>query len=244
MAPVAYALAMASPMPPYPPGRSHLVQAADTRGAWAEGLGIPTIEVSEYLEEHPLGRAEWLRFFGVLFGEERLADSLFAGIRERYEAIRVDSAIAERPTVLFGSVWNGQWWVPPGNSYMARLIEDAGGRYVFADQKGDGNVAVDMETMITVGKEADVWGMVAQLDPFVTDLDFTHGDPRLAGFKCMKDQRLFVGNTTVSDIFGTALIDPDGMLRDMKAVLRGRKDRDAVRPARYFDDVHFKPSAQ
>jgi iron complex transport system substrate-binding protein len=181
-----------------------------------EGLGIPTIEVSEYLEEHPLGRAEWLRFFGVLFGEERKADSLFAGIRERYEALRVDSSTKERPTVLFGSVWDGQWWVPPGNSYMARLIEDAGGRYVFADRKGDGNIAIDMETMVTVGPKADFWGMIADIHGSPRTADFTNGDDRLISFNAVRRHGLFIGNTRESDLFGQALIEPDRVLADLR----------------------------
>lgn len=186
-----------------------------------EGLGIPAIDVSEYLEEHPLGRAEWLRFFGVLFGEEDEADSLFAGIRERYEALRVDSAMTDRPTVLFGSVWEGQWWVPPGNSYMARLIGDAGGRYVFADRKGDGNIAMDMETMVTTAGRADWWGMIAALDHEASVADFTGGDPRLSTFRAVQDSHLFLGNSMKEDLFGQALLEPDqvlGCLREMIAL--------------------------
>lgn len=184
-----------------------------------EGLGIPTIEVSEYLEEHPLGRAEWLRFFGVLFGEEHKADSLFAGIRERYEALRVDSAMTDRPTVLFGSVWQGQWWVPPGNSYIARLIEDAGGRYVFADRKGDGNIAMDMETMITRAGKADWWGMIAALDHEASVTDFTGADPRLSTFRAMQDSHLFLGNSMKEDLFGQALLEPDVVLMSLREAM-------------------------
>ena len=206
-----------------------------------EGLGIPTIEVSEYLEEHPLGRAEWLRFFGVLFGEERLADSLFAGIRERYEAIRVDSATDERPTVLFGSVWDGRWWVPPGNSYMARLIEDAGGRYVFADRKGEGNIAIDMETMIAVGGKADFWGMIADIADEPSTEDFTTGDERLNGFRSVRDNRLFIGNSARADLFGRALIEPDRELMDLVIALHPNgcyyPDRLPIRPGGYFKHV-------
>ena len=185
-------------------------------GQVLQGLAIPTIEVSEYLEEHPLGRAEWLRFFGTLFGEEHKSDSLFAGIRARYERLRVDSTKTERPTVLFGSVWNGQWWVPPGNSYMARLIEDAGGRYVFADRIGEGNIAVDMETMITVGAQADHWGMIADIEKYPQCSDFTNGDKRLAAFRAVQTNRLFCGNTRESDLFGQALIEPDVVLQDLR----------------------------
>lgn len=206
-------------------------------GRALEGLGITTIEVSEYLEEHPLGRAEWLRFFGAFFRQERKADSLFAGIRERYERLRVDTSGTDRPTVLFGSVWNGQWWVPPGNSYMARLIADAGGRYVFADRKGDGNIAVDMETMITVGSRADHWGMIAQITDGATEEDFTHGDARLEMFRSVREHHLFLGNTLKEDLFGQALLEPDIVLGSLREVLRpGNRTLLSFRPE-YFGDM-------
>lgn len=201
-------------------------------------LGMPVVEVSEYLEEHPLGRAEWLRFFGVLLGKEREADSLFTAIRQRYVAIRVDSSRAgERPTVLFGSVWNGQWWVPPGNSYMARLIADAGGRYVFADRKGDGNIAVDMETMINVGGKADYWGMIAEISGTPTERDFTNGDPRLEALNAVREHHLFLGNSAQEDLFGQALVEPDVMLSSLLRCISDPRmhvsDAPTTRPA-YF----------
>lgn len=185
-----------------------------SEGSTISRLGIPVIEVSEYLEEHPLGRAEWLRVFGVLLGEEQKADSLFDGIKHRYEAMRIETSSVDRPTVLFGSVWDGQWWVPPGNSYMARLIEDAGGQYLFADRKGSGNIAVDMETMVLVAKDANYWGMVtAEKGPIMAST-FTGGDTRLKSFKAAREHHLFV-SAGESDFFGKAMIEPDVLLQDL-----------------------------
>ncbi len=184
-----------------------------------EALGIPVVEVSEYLEEHPLGRAEWLRFFGVILGEEHKADSLFAGIVQRYELVRSRVRRDTMPTVLFGSCWNGQWFVPPGNSYMAKLIDDAGGRYVFADRTGDGNITVDMETMITVGGNADVWGMISAERGPIRSTAFTAGDERLEKFRSVSSRNLFAASSD-ADFFGKALIEPDVLLQDMCCCLR------------------------
>jgi iron complex transport system substrate-binding protein len=186
-------------------------------------LGIPVINVSEYLEEHPLGRAEWIRVFGVLLGKENEADSLFKGIVERYEAVRKSVPRDSVPTVLFGSVWQGQWWVPPGNSYMAKLIEDAGGRYIFADRRSDGNIAIDMETMISKGSDADYWGMIADIDAsktlgVITKIHFTGGDARLDEFEAVTQGHLFIGNTHTEDLFGQALLEPDRVLGDLEDV--------------------------
>ena len=195
----------------YPFGKSE--------GGSFQGLQIPVVEVTEYIEEHPLGRAEWLRFFGVMLGEERMADSLFQGIAQRYEQVRVSVRKDSTPTVLFGSCWNGQWFVPPGNSYMARLIDDAGGRYVFADRKGDGNITVDMETMITVGANADVWGMITAEEGPLLSATFTGGDERLEDFKAISSHNLFANNKE-ADLFGQALLEPDILLQDLCCIFR------------------------
>ncbi len=178
-------------------------------GEHSTGDGVPYVPVTEYLEEEPLGRAEWLRFFGVLLNAEAAADSVYAGIVTRYERAKALVDTSRRPTVLFGSTWQGQWFVPPGNSYMARLIADAGGSYLFADRRGAGNITLDMETMVALGAHADVWGMIAQVEGEPSLQDFTHGDERLASFNAVQQGQLFIANTATADLFGQALLEPD-----------------------------------
>ena len=201
-------------------------------GGTLHGTGVPEVAVCEYLEEHPLGRAEWIRFFGVLLGREREADSLYEGIKARYEALCADSTAVPRPRVLFGSVWNGQWWVPPGNSHMARLIADAGGAYVFAHRTGRDNIAVDMETLVAMGDSIDHWGMIADIAGNPSPSDFTNDDLRMTALKAVRTNRLFVGNTRTADLFGQALLEPDRVLQDLRACLWDEPD-----PARYSGRV-------
>lgn len=195
-------------------------------GSALHDLGIPVLQVSEYLEEHPLGRAEWLRFFGVVLGRIAMADSLFRGIALRYERVRVSVPRDTLPIVLFGSEWQGQWWVPPGNSHMARLIQDAGGRYVFADRRGSGNIAIDKETMVQVGTRADIWGMIVDAAPGDHGPElFTGGDAGVGSFKAVRTGRLFYGNSRVVDLFGQALVEPDRVLFDLASILRSDSAR-------------------
>ncbi|MBL8001492.1 MAG: ABC transporter substrate-binding protein [Flavobacteriales bacterium] len=179
--------------------------------------GLPVVQVSEYLEEHPLGRAEWVRFFGSLTGREREADSLFAAIEQRYLA---QAALAERdtvhPVVFFGSQWNGQWSVPPGNSYMARLIADAGGRYAFAHRTASGNIDIDMETLLATLDTVDNWGMIAAVDGHVFPRHLTNNDPRFNKLDVVRRFHFFAGNTRTADLFGQALLEPDQVLRDLR----------------------------
>lgn len=125
-----------------------------------ESLGIPIIQCADYMETSALGRAEWLRFYGRLFGKGREADSLFAAIEAQYYALQTltDSLPEQqRPTVLFDTKNGSAWYVPGGRSTMAQLIADAGGRYIFGDNTKSGSVPLAFESVLEQGEQADVW---------------------------------------------------------------------------------------
>lgn len=180
--------------------------------------GIVQVPVTEYLEEHPLGRAEWIRFFGVLLGAERTADSLFAAVAKRYGAAAVGLVPGkDPPKVLFGSAWQGQWHLPPGNSYMAQLISDAGGAYLVADRRATGNIAMDTEAVAALLLKADRFGTI-----------IAHGRP-LSSKELCPEERLallpavasgsFYLDSERSDIFGQALLEPDVLVAELACVL-------------------------
>lgn len=190
---------------------------------------LPVVPISEYLEKHPLGRAEWVRAFGVLLGRERAADSLFRGIAERYQTA-LDAVAGEkaRPSVFFGSAWKGTWSVPAGNSYMAQLIGDAGGRYLFADRQAVGNIDLDIETALTVGAGARFWGRILDQAPPVTASDVAGDDARILGLPAFQGHGAFCANSSESDVFGQAGLEPDVVLLDLVGIFhpglaQGRK---------------------
>jgi len=195
--------------------------------------GVPTVLVTEYLEEHPLGRAEWLRFFGALLGEEGLADSLFAGIRERYLAAMA-AAGGARPLVFFGSAWQGQWFVPPADSHMAVLISDAGGRYGITWSGGGGNIPLDIEVVIDQARRADRFGALLSAEGPVTAAILAHGDKRLMDLPALREGG-FHANGATSDFFGEALLEPDVLLRDLRCVFH--PSRCGGHRAKYFFPV-------
>jgi iron complex transport system substrate-binding protein len=179
--------------------------------------GLRVVLVAEYLEEHPLGRAEWIRFFGVLTGQEQMADSLFDAIEQRYLAqVALASTDTVHPVIFFGSQWNGQWSVPPGNSYMARLIADAGGRYAFAHRIAPGNIDLDMETLLATLDTVDNWGMITAVEGDLFPRHLTRNDPRFERLGVVQQFHFFGGNTSTSDLFGQALLEPDHVLRDLR----------------------------
>lgn len=177
---------------------------------------LPVIPIAEYLEKHPLGRAEWIRAFGMLFGKEGLADSLFANMAARYQAARGRvPEDAPRPSVFFGSSWKGTWSVPAGNSYMAQLVHDAGGSYLFADRTADGNIDLDLETTIKAGSKARFWGRVLDQPHPVTVEDVAGHDGRIADLPAFQEHGAFYANSMASDVFGQAGLEPDLVLLDL-----------------------------
>lgn len=94
-------------------------------------LGVPVIECADYMETSPLGRAEWLRFYGLLVGQEQRGDSLFAQIEKEYLALKDLAAQAtSRPTVLSDLKYGSAWYIAGGQSTTGRLYADAGADYV------------------------------------------------------------------------------------------------------------------
>lgn len=123
-----------------------------------EELGIPVVINSEYLEEHPLGRAEWIRFMGLFFDKQKEADSVFAAIEENYLLARGKAEhLAERPTVLSGIVYGDAWFLPAGENYAAKLFRDAGCRYLWEDSRGNGFLEISFESVYDKAHDADLW---------------------------------------------------------------------------------------
>lgn len=192
------------------------------------------VPVAEYLEEHPLGRAEWIRFFGILLHREDRADSLFKAIEHRYTFLRgLKDHLPDPPAVLFGSHWQGAWFAPPGNSYMARLIADAGGRYVFADSMASGNIAIPLERLLVMADTVDHVGVLLAKNGTVGSMDLA-GDPRLERLPSVRSGG-FVGNSASSDLFGQAILEPDLVLRDLRCIFH--RSSCTGQDARYFQAI-------
>lgn len=126
-------------------------------------LGIPLIECADYMETSALGRAEWMRFFGLLFGRGEQADSLFTDIEQTYNSLK--DMVAEhykgkeeqRPSVVADAKFGATWYVAGANSTMGRLFSDAGGNYIFSDVSSNGSVPYSPEVVFDRGQAADIW---------------------------------------------------------------------------------------
>jgi iron complex transport system substrate-binding protein len=176
--------------------------------------GTVLVPVTEFLEQHPLGRAEWIRVFGALLGRSAAADSIHGTIVARYERVRDRVAhVQKRPLVSFGSAWGGHFNAAAGNSYMATFMRDAGARYFLSDTVS-GSHPMDLESFLALTDSLDHIGMVIAHPGQPSATDLARGDPRLIRTEALS-KRGFYGNSTRSDLFGRALLEPDVLLSDL-----------------------------
>lgn len=184
--------------------------------------GLPLVIVGEWNEADPLARAQWAVFIAAFYGKEDSARAAFATLADSYEAIRLKvKGVAPRPTVLVNGPFQGVWSVSGGRSYMARMIADAGGRYLWEDDKSTGALNLSVEAVFARAAGADFW-----LNPSLAAArlsDVRGMDPRFAALAPVTKTRVW--NNTLrmspgggSDYFESAALRPDLVLADMAAI--------------------------
>ncbi|SFS32838.1 ABC transporter substrate-binding protein [Lutibacter maritimus] len=121
-------------------------------------FGIPVILNGDWLEETPLGRAEWIKLFGVLFNKEKQADSIFNEIEKNYlEAKSIALNATNQPTIISGGLFKDIWNLPAGNSFEATFLKDANTNYLWKNTEGKGSLSLNIENVFEKGKDADIW---------------------------------------------------------------------------------------
>ena len=183
-------------------------------------LDIPIVECADYLETSALGRAEWMRFYGRLFGVPARADSLFAEVEGRYLRLKSRAAFSSVSLSVLGDMMYGSvWHVSGGRSPMGRLYDDACGRYVFADVATSGSVPMAFEAVLERAREADVW-----LIKYNRDRDLTYADLKAeyagyAEFEAFQERRVYGCNTARVNYYEETPFHPDYLLSDLIQIL-------------------------
>ena len=193
--------------------------------AWLDrlqGLGLNVVMIGEYLEDSPLGQAEWVKFVARLFGKQKLAEEKFGDIEEEYmELAQLAASKKARPVVMSGLPWRGSWFVPGGNSHFSRLITDAGGRYLWSGNPGRDNFPVGLERVLEQASVADYWintGSALSLS------DIENTDKRLAGLKPCRNGKVYNNNARLNrsggnDYWESGIVNPHIILRDLIHIL-------------------------
>lgn len=180
-------------------------------------LNIPIIECADYMETSALGRAEWMRLYGLLLGKEAQADSLFAGIEKEYLTLtqQVKSQNLKRPTVISEMKNSSAWYIPGGNSTMGRLYQDAGADYVFAYLSNSGSVPLAFETVFDRGGYADIWLIKYNQPQDKTYSELERDYAPYARFKAFQDRKVYGCNTNHVPFYEESPFHPELLLKDL-----------------------------
>ncbi len=199
------------------------VSSASSMEGKLRELGIPYMYVGDYLEESPLGKAEWLVALSELAGMRQKGEEVFAGIPERYNALkkRVEETTAgskyEPYRVMVNTPYGDSWLMPSTKSYAVRLITDAGGNYVYAKNTGNSSAPIDLEEAYLLASQADVWlnvGIAKSLD------DVARMCPKFTDTPCFRNGEVYNNNARTNaaggnDYWESAVVRPDIILRDL-----------------------------
>ena len=180
--------------------------------------GIPVAVSVDHLEESPLARAEWIKFFGAFTGKESSADSIFNQVELRYNALK-DSvkAVTFKPKVLTEIKYGETWYVPGGKSFMASLLNDAGADYLWSDNTDQGSIALSFEQVYLRANKADFW---INLSTVKSKKELLAQEARYSEFRAFKSGQLFNNNKITnakgySDYWESAMIHPERVLSDL-----------------------------
>ncbi len=190
--------------------------------ATIEKTGIPVLYNSDWTETSPLGKAEWIKFFGLLFNKEKEADSIFKTIETEYiSAKKMASEAKEIPSVISGAMYKDVWYMPQGGSWGAQFIADANGNYLWKDSKGTGSLSLNLESVLEKGHDAEVWIGPGQ---FTTLDEIKNASKAYTQFKAFKTGRVYSysmkkGATGGVLYFELAPNRPDLVLKDLIAIL-------------------------
>ena len=181
-------------------------------------LAIPYMYVGEYLEESPLGKAEWLVALAELTDSREKGIEIFREIPKRYQVLKaLTESVEQRPTVMLNTPWNDSWVMPSTKSYMAQLVADAGAEYIYKENSSNSSTPIGLETAYGLIQKADYWinvGSATSLDELKTV------NPKFADAKAVRERTVYNNNlrltpTGGNDYWESAVVHPDMVLRDL-----------------------------
>jgi iron complex transport system substrate-binding protein len=185
---------------------------------------VPAIINGEYVEQHPLGRAEWIKFTGILLGKYEESKLVFEQVERDYlEAVSLGATIfqAENPIVLSGVMYQDIWYAPGSESWGAQILKNAGGNYVFEDQSGTGSLQLNYEFVLEQAMDADFW--IGSAD-FASLEKMGELEPRYQAIKAFQSGKVFTytqkkGVTGGLEYFELGYMRPDLILKDLMKIL-------------------------
>jgi iron complex transport system substrate-binding protein len=181
-----------------------------------EKLKIPIIECADYMETSALGSAEWIRFYGMLFGCEAKADSIFATVEKNYNELKKLATSQTKKPKLMCEVKSGSaWYVSGGRSTTGKLYADAGADYAFASYPNAGGIPLSFETVFDKAQDADIWLIKYNQATDLTLTSLREDYAPYAQFKAHKQKQVYGCNTGLKTYYEDFPFHPDRVLKDL-----------------------------
>ena len=184
-----------------------------------EKTGIPVIACVDYMETDPLGRAEWIKFIGLLTGTSERADSLFRTTEANYLRLKtLTENVACRPKLMTEMRYGSAWYVSGGASYMAHLYKDAGADYLFSYLAGAGGIPLSFETVLEKAIHADLWMILYNREEAMTYRALQSDYASYSRFDPFRNRRIYGCNVNYSHYYEEVPIHPDYLLEELTAI--------------------------
>lgn len=180
--------------------------------------GIPVILNGDWNEKSPLGKAEWVKFFGALYDKDAEAEKWFHKIEDAYqEAKALGEQAKEKPSVMAGSMLQDVWYVPAGESWAAQFLEDAHTNYLYKNTKGSGSLSLSFEKVLEKAQDADFW--IAP-SGYTSYTKLKKGSPHYTQFEAFKNKKIYTYETNIGATGGVLYFElgpnrPDLILKDL-----------------------------
>jgi iron complex transport system substrate-binding protein len=188
------------------------------------------------METSPLGRAEWMKFYGRLFGQPQRADSLFAVVDSSYHALKTLAQKAGTGrSVVFDKMVGSVWYMPGGHSTIGQMVQDAGASYPWADDEQSGSLSLSFETVLEKGGECDVWLFRYSADHDITRTELLsehRGYDRLNAFQ---KGSVYGCNVDVTPFYEETPFRPDYLLNDLIQLVH--PELSGLQPVRYYHQL-------
>lgn len=198
-----------------------------------ESIGVPYVECADYMEKSPLGRAEWMRFYGMLFGKEHEADSLFAVVDSSYHELKALAAKAKSsPSIITEKLTGSTWYVAGGRSTVGQLIADANGSYAWADDTHSGSLALTFETVLDRAGNADLW--IFNSSPVPSSYELVSEYAGYEEMHALKTWNVWCVDTQRKPYFEEVSFHPDYLLREYIILLHPEM---GLGEPKYYEEV-------
>lgn len=184
--------------------------------------GLKVMLNGDWNEENALGKAEWIKFFGALYGKQKQATALFTKIeKDFFKTIRIAKMAKTTPSILAGDMFEDRWYLPRGTSWGSLLLKQANGNYLWQETSGTGSLSLSFETVFEKAKRADVWITSGQ---FSYLKEMTNSNPHYAEFNAFKNKNVYSfsgkkGKTGGILYYELAPNRPDLVLKDLVKIL-------------------------